>query len=194
MTLPTGGNPSTDPPKPNDTFSKPDPKVAVRKETKQALVAIGAMLVILAIVVAGLSWGLGSKTTETEPAKSSASSQVEKTKKTYSGPSDNLLMAVIGSGAALILVGFLYGRISSIKLPGGVDIGLTQKEDEKTTKATLEALPEGTDPADAAKAIQQARGAVLAVKATQQAEVAAQVPDEQIQTLAESSAEAATEN
>lgn len=194
---PAGGNPSPDPPTPSDTFSKPDPKVAVRKETKQALVVIGAALIILAIVVAALSWGLGSKTTETEPSKSAAASTVEKTKKTYSGPSDSLLMAVIGSGAALILVGFLYGRISSIKLPGGVDIGLTAEEKEKAATKTLEkleSLPGETSPADAAKAIQHAQDAVLAVKATQHAEAVAQVPDEQIVELAESAAQAVTES
>lgn len=194
MTLPPGDNPGagpdTNPPQLNDTFSKPDPKVAVSKETKHALVVVGALLVILAIVVAGLSWGLGSKTTETEPAKSDAVSQVEKTKKTYSGPSDNLLMAVLGSGAALILVGFLYGRISSIKLPGGVDIGLTAEEAQKAAKKTLESLPDDTDPATAAKAIQKTQDAVLAVKATQHAEAVAQVPDDQIGELAESAAEA----
>jgi hypothetical protein len=174
------------------TFSKPDPKVAVRTEVKGVLVAIGVALVLLAIVVAGLSWALGTKTTESEPAKQSDSAKVEKTKKTYAGPSETLLTAVIGSGAALILIGFLYGRISSIKLPGGVDIGLTAEEREKATEKTLAALPDATDPQVAAKAIQAAQEGVLATKATLHAATVVEVPDEQIEQVAENAAESVT--
>jgi len=176
----------------NETFSKPDPKVAVRKETKKLLVGIGFVLVVLAIAVAALNWAIGSKTTETEPAKSASDTgKVEKTKETFAGPSDELLTAVIGSGAALILIGFLYGRISSIKLPGGIDVGLTADEVEKGTKKTLEALPDGVDPATAAKAIQQTQEAMLTVKAGQQAEAGvAPLPDEKIRSVAESAVEA----
>jgi hypothetical protein len=176
---PNSPTPALDP-----TFSKPDPKVAVRTEVKGPLVAIGVALVVLAIVVAGLSWGLGTKTTETEPGKQSASAKIEKTKKTYAGPSETLLTAVIGSGAALILIGFLYGRISSIKLPGGVDLELTPDEAEKATEKALEALPDNPDPKVAAKAIQQTQDAVLATKAAMHSTSVAEVPEEQIEQVA----------
>ena len=99
---------------------------------------------------------------------------------------------MIGSGAALILIGFLYGRISSIKLPGGVDIGLTAEEREKATEKTLAALPDDSDPKLASKAIQMAQEGVLATKATMHAASAAEVSDDQIEQVATDVAQSVT--
>ncbi len=146
-----------------ETFSKPDPKVAVRKETKKSLVVIGVALVILALCLAALNWVVGSETTETAPPASSesvATASTKKVTKTQSGPSEGLLTALLGTGAALIVVGFLYGRISSIKLPGGVEVGLTKDEEEKAAEKIGEKLKEKSggevDPATAAQVAQAA--------------------------------------
>jgi hypothetical protein len=154
----------------NETFEKPDPKVAVRKETKQSLVIIGGLLIVAALGLAALNWSIGSETKETAPAPSSTPTAKASTttKKTTSGPSEGLLTAIIGSGAALIIVGFLYGRISSIKLPGGVEVGLTPDEKEKGAKEAIEAiekLPDTADPAKTAEAIQATQYHCLQAKA-----------------------------
>jgi Na+-transporting methylmalonyl-CoA/oxaloacetate decarboxylase gamma subunit len=146
----------------DSTFSKPDPKIAVSKETKKVLVAIGVGLIVLSLGLAALNWVIGSETTETTPppAKSPATASAQKTTKTKSGPSEGLLTALLGSGAALVVVGFLYGRISSIKLPGGVEVGLTKDEEDKAAEKVGEKLKEksggAVDPATAAQVAQKA--------------------------------------
>lgn len=173
--------------KANETFTKPDPKVAVRKETKRSLVVIGGFLVIAALGLATLNWAIGSETKETTPSSSTPTAKAStKTTKTTSGPSEGLLTAIIGSGAALIVVGFLYGRISSIKLPGGVEVGLTPDEEEKGTKKILEKLPPTADDATKAKAVQETQGHLLRAKAGLQAKTSAtQLSDDEIKSVVE---------
>ncbi|HET7484888.1 MAG TPA: hypothetical protein VFJ64_05860 [Solirubrobacterales bacterium] len=156
--------------KKNETFDKPDPKVAVRKETKQSLVIIGGLLIVAALGLAALNWSIGSETKETTPASTTPTAKASTTtKKTTSGPTEGLLTAIIGSGAALIIVGFLYGRISSIKLPGGVEVGLTPEEKEKGTKETIEKLPQNANAETVAEAIQATQYHMLRTKADLQA-------------------------
>lgn len=105
------------------------------------LIAAGILLVLLCmggVVFARLE---GGETTETViPASTAGGSSnlgtTEKTTKTKASPSDTLLTAILVSGAALIISGALYSRISTITLPGGASIGLTNKE-TATTKDTV---------------------------------------------------------
>lgn len=175
----------------SETFSKPDPKVAVRKETKKSLVVIGVALVVLALCLAALNWVVGSETTETAPPASSKSVTTASTKKvtkTQSGPSEGLLTALLGTGAALIVVGFLYGRISSIKLPGGVEVGLTKDEEEKAAEKIGEKLKEqsggAVDPATAAQVAQKATEHLSQAKAGLLAKAGAfELSDDEIETV-----------
>jgi len=157
--------------KPDPKFEKPDPKVAVSRETKGWLVAIGTALVAVAVVLVIVNWSVGEKTTETTrgPATPTAKEPLTKTTKAEKGPSEGLLSALIGSGAALILVGFLYGRISSIKLPGGVEVGLTPKEEEKAIQKVGEQLKEkNVDATTTAKVAQVTHNRLLKTKAGMQ--------------------------
>jgi uncharacterized protein HemX len=170
-----------------ETFDKPDPKVAVRKETKQSLVIVGGLLIVAALGLAALNWSIGSETKETTPSSSTPTAKASTTtKKTTSGPSEGLLTAIIGSGAALIVVGFLYGRISSIKLPGGVEVGLTPEEKEKSVKETIEKLPKTANAATTAEAVQATQYHLLQAKAGMQAKTGiTELPEEEIQSIAE---------
>jgi hypothetical protein len=138
------------------------PGVAVSKETKQGMVFVGVVLVILAIVAASINWANGGETTETtKPGKDDAT-QVEKVTKTKNGPSESLLTALLGAGAGLVVIGFLYGRISSIKLPGGTELGLNTEEKKATTQKAIEANPD--DPKKAAEVALAAEDHLLAQK------------------------------
>jgi hypothetical protein len=50
---------------------------------------------------------------------------------TKSTPSEAVLLALLGTGAVLILAGALYARLSVIKLPGGAEIQLSPEERER---------------------------------------------------------------
>lgn len=155
-------------PTPDPNFKKPDPKVGVSQHTKKWLVAIGVVLVLVAVGLMAATWIVGEKTTETTkgPSTPTATEATTKTTKAKKGPAEGLLTALIGSGAALILVGFLYGRISSIKLPGGVDVGLTPKEEEKANEKVAEALQgKEADLATTAKVAQVTHNRLLKTKA-----------------------------
>ncbi len=142
------------------TFDKPDPQVAVRQETKKSLVWLGVALLAVGLVLIATTWAIGTKTTETPPASSSdAKTAAKKTTTTKSGPAEGLITAVLGTGAALILVGFLFGRISSIKLPGGVEVSLAKEAEEKTLEKSVEKHP--NDPAKAAAVAQKAQTLLL---------------------------------
>jgi hypothetical protein len=85
------------------------------------------------------------------------------TKTTKNAPSDTLLTAILGAGAALFIVGVLYGRISTIKLPGGVEVSLTKEEEEETAKKSAEQHP--GDPQKAAMVAQKAQALLREEKA-----------------------------
>jgi hypothetical protein len=132
-----------------------------------ALFWTGAVLVVAALAVAAVAWSVGSETTTT-PATTGAAS----TTSTTSPPSDNLIIAILASGAALILAGGLYGRITSLKLPGGVEVGLSQEEKEKVaTQMIADAKAKGAgngtlDAARIAKATAEALEQGKVLKAT----------------------------
>ncbi len=85
------------------------------------LIILGA-LVILA-VAAGVWYAYDSGTTVTEAVVGG-----EKKTTTKAGPSDTLLSAALGVGAALILAGALWSRIKSVTLPGGTVVSLDSDE------------------------------------------------------------------
>lgn len=150
------------------------PGVAVSQETKKGLVWIGILLVAAAIVAAGVNWADGGETTETTKPDKDAPAQVEKVTKTKNGPSDSLLTALLGVGAGLIAIGYLYGRISSIKLPGGTEIGLTPEEKKATVQKAAEEI---NDPKKVAEVAQKAEDLLLAQK---QSATATTLPPTQI--------------
>jgi hypothetical protein len=152
------------------------PGVAVSKETKQGLVAIGMILVALALAAAGINWAEGGETTETTKPPQSGGTETKKVTKTKDGPSESLLTALLGAGAGLIVIGFLYGRISSIKLPGGTEIGLTAEEKKTATQKAIEANP--NDPEKAAEVALVAEDHLLAQKINSAA--AATLPESKI--------------
>lgn len=128
------------------------PGVAVSQKTKKWLVVIGGALVLLAIFAATINWTEGGETTATTKPGKDATVQTETVTKTKNGPSESLLTALLGAGAGLIVIGFLYGRISSIKLPGGTEIGLGSDEKKEVMQKAIEANPD--DPEKAAKVAQ----------------------------------------
>ncbi len=141
-------------------FEKPDPQVAVRQETKKSLVWIGSVALALGLALIVLTWAVGSKTTESPaPSSNGAQTATEKTTKTRSVPSEGLITAVLGTGAALVVVGFLYGRISTIKLPGGVEVSMSKEAEKKTIEKAVAKHP--NDPEKAATVAQKAQSLLL---------------------------------
>jgi hypothetical protein len=142
------------------TFEKPDPQVAVRQETKKSLVWIGAVALLVGLGLMILTWTIGTQTKETPPASSDgAKTATEKTTTTKSGPPEGVVLAVLGTGAALIVVGFLFGRISTIKLPGGVEVGISKEAEQETIKKAVEEHPDDLDKA--AKVAQHAQALLV---------------------------------
>lgn len=142
------------------TFDKPDPKVAVRQETKKSLVLLGVLALLLGLALIVVTWSVGSKTTETPAASSSsAKTAAKKTTTTKSPPSEGLITAVLGTGAALIVIGFLFGRISTIKLPGGVEVAMNKEAEQETIEKAVEKHP--GEPEKAAVVAQKAQALLL---------------------------------
>jgi hypothetical protein len=127
--------------------TQPDAKVVHAKGAHVALVAIGALLVIAAIAV-----GIGGRIGGTTVTKSGDG----KTTTTKSWPSDAQFNALVGAGAALILAGFLWTRITAIKLPGGAEVDLSSDERQQAADAVAKALPPNTDNKTVAAATQKA--------------------------------------
>lgn len=161
-------------------IAKPNPNlpVAVAKETKQSLVIIGSVLLVLFFALLIFNRAVGSETKEksqptTQPSGNQATSgtgtgaasETEKTTEKKDVPSDTLLTAILASAAALILAGVLYGRISTIKLPGGVEIDLNKAEKETIAQQVAEQMPDA-DRETVATVTQQAATEVRHLKAS----------------------------
>jgi flagellar basal body-associated protein FliL len=127
-----------------------DPSVVIAKEANGWLIFLGCLLVVLFAGGVVYSRVVGSETREISPPAKKAS-VIPKVTKIKSVPSETLLTAVLASGAVLILVGVLYARINSIKLPGGAEIGLSTEEKESAAKKVAEVLPADADAKTAAK-------------------------------------------
>jgi hypothetical protein len=67
-----------------------------------------------------------SKTTSTTSTEGGVSSEA-----TENAPSEGVLLAVLGTGVLLILVGALYPRLATVKLPGGAELVLTPEESKQ---------------------------------------------------------------
>ena len=98
---------------------------------------------------------------------------------TKSWPSETLITSLLAIGAVLVIVGFLWARITSIKV-AGAEIGLSDDEKEKVANALTEKVPEGANPEEAAKAALSAVSALTEQKAT-----GAALTDADISTMVE---------
>ena len=144
---------STPPTAPTPTA---DQKLFIADKPKWSLVGLGLLLLILFAVGVVFARWVGSEVVETtSPTSTSATATVAKTTETKPVPSDTVLTAVLATGAALMLVGVLYYRITTIKLPGGAEIGLTEKE-QKAAEKKVEKELEGKPEAEVAQATHQA--------------------------------------
>jgi hypothetical protein len=106
------------------------------------LIAVGAVLIALFIAGLVLTRTVGSETTEkttAPPAGASATTPTDKTTKAKSFPSDTILTALLSAGGALLLVGALYGRLTSIKV-FGAEFGLAPAETDKVAEKVAEKL------------------------------------------------------
>lgn len=141
------------------------------------MIGVGVLLVVLFVAWIVLARTLGNETTEktttlpspTETSKaattgtssgpSTTPTATDKTTKTKNVPSDNLLTGLLAAGAVLILVGFLYGRVTSIKVLGA-EIGLVPSETDTTVKKVADKMkgePAEKVVAAQKKALDQAR-------------------------------------
>jgi hypothetical protein len=97
----------------------------------------------------------GPKTNESRKSKNESSKEVNK-----DIPPEGVLLALLGTGVALILCGGLYSRLTTIKLPGNVELDLSsepsKKESEDIQNAVVEKAlrkePGGPDPKSVAEA------------------------------------------
>jgi hypothetical protein len=81
-------------------------------------------------------------------------SSVEKvgtTTTTKAWPSETLITSLLAVGAVLVIVGFLWARITSIKV-AGAEIGLSDDEKKKVAAALTQKVPEDVKPEEAATA------------------------------------------
>ncbi len=152
-----------------------DPQVGVASGAHKWLVAIGVLVLLVWVGLLVINWQFGNEITETTKT---ATGETAKTTETKELASETLLSALLGVGAALILVGFLYARISSIKLPGGTELGflggnLTEDEKKATAEKVADALPRDTPNSEVAAATVEATAKVAQAKAAQQTEALA---------------------
>ena len=141
--MPPGSATTTD----QQTVEVKTANVSLAKGAHKGLVVLGSLLVILVIACGIYNRAEGSETKEvTTPALNKGEAE-EKTTETKAVFSDTLLTTILGAGAALILVGVLYARISSIKLPGGTEVGfITEKDVKEATDAIAKKAAEtGTE-------------------------------------------------
>lgn len=177
----------------NQINVEPNPagNVVTSRKANPWLIGLGAIMVVAVALGVFYARDKGSETVETNPPTQSSPSQPQTTvKTTKSGPSDSLLTTVLGAGAALIIIGVLYGRISTIKLPGGVEIGLTKDEEDKAAKMIGQKLEEkvdgNVDPVAAARATQEASDLLVQAKARVQAKVGpVELPEEEMTSVVE---------
>lgn len=162
---------------------KVEPKgpVVTSRKANGLLITFGLILIVAFAYGVFYARDSGSVVEETPAAKATGSTTEAKAKTitTKNAPSDSLLTAVLATAGALLLVGVLYGRISTIKLPGGAEISLTDEEKEKTAEKAAEKHPD--DPKQAAMVAQDAQEKLLREKAYGSIEV----PEEKIDSVVE---------
>src|SRR5215211_2833606 len=110
-------------------------------------------LVIVAILV-GAAARLSGNTVTKEGDKTT----------TKSWPSDTQVSALLGAGAALIITGFLWTRITAVKLPGGAEIDLNSAEQEKAAEKIGDKLSQAKDAKKIATETQKTMSALRRTK------------------------------
>jgi hypothetical protein len=152
---------------PDPKEEKPRERIVRADRRNRGLVALGLVLITLFMAGLVLSRTVGSTTTEHTtaapcPAGSQPACSTEQTKttKTKNFPSESLLTVLLSSGGLLVLIGALYGRITSIKA-FGAEIGLAPAETNKLVEKVTERMP-GSRAEEVAEvlpaALNQARG------------------------------------
>jgi hypothetical protein len=135
-----------------------DAPVTEQVEQKQGahkwMVGIGVACLIVAIVV-GILGRISGSTVH----------KVGDTTITKSWPSETLITSLLAVGAVLVIVGFLWARITSIKV-AGAEIGLSDDEKTKVAEALTKKVPEDAKPEEAAKAALNVMTALTEQKAT----------------------------
>jgi hypothetical protein len=149
-------------PEPAPPAGPTTPARALPTKPNWPLICLGGALVALFVGGVCLALFVGSNTVVSGGTSSGGTSAGPSTTTAKSVPSDSLLEAVLGAGAALIVVGVLYGRISTIKFPGGVELDLTADESAKVE----EAIGAKAQPAEGTKL--NAQGTAVATRLARQ--------------------------
>jgi hypothetical protein len=134
-------------------------KIAAATKTKKSLVWLGAACLLVFVVGLAVSYFVGKKekvvghpaSTQTVTFGTTASTttvQANQTTTTTGSLSDAMLEAILGTGAILVIVGLLYGRITTIKLFGS-EIDLSTDEVKKTAAAAQKVADAANAPPDA---------------------------------------------
>lgn len=131
--------------------------VVTSRKANPWLIALGIALVICFAGGTVYARTAGSETVE-KPGPEAKATEA-KTTTTKNAPSETLLTTLLGTGAALLIIGVLYGRISTIKLPGGIELTLSKEAEKKTIKKSLEKHP--NQPSKAAEVAQTAQTLLL---------------------------------
>jgi hypothetical protein len=143
----------------------PSPSIATAKtEAKISLVVLGSVCAALFVVGILLSFLVGGKekvvghpattqvvTTDGQTQTTTVLADQTTTKKGL--PSDGLLEALLATGAMLIVIGLLYGRITVIKFPGGGELDLSADEVKKTAATALAAANQTNAPSETVSGI-----------------------------------------
>lgn len=112
----------------------------------------------------------GSKEEAKKTTNGSTEPKEESSKEvTKNAPSEGLLLALLGTGVALILCGGLYSRLTTVKLPGGVELDLSPGEGEKLKNAVTTKAAEKEDKPDPKKVAEATAVSHAVAKAHQRA-------------------------
>jgi heme/copper-type cytochrome/quinol oxidase subunit 2 len=141
-------------------------QVQQKKGAHVSMVIIGAVCLIVAILVGILGRVSGSTV-----------KKVGDETTTKSWPSETLITSLLAVGAVLIIVGFLWARITSIKV-AGAEIGLSDDEKRKVADTLTEKVPNDAKPGEVAQA---AMNVVTAL--TEEKAAGASLTDDQISTV-----------
>jgi flagellar basal body-associated protein FliL len=114
------------------------PTTKPQTKAKWVLVILGFLLVLLFAggLFAARWWG--STTVSKATPSSSTATVLTTTTQTKSLPSDTLLTAILATGAILVVVGYLYTRISAIKVPGAGEVDFITDDEKKQLQTKVQ--------------------------------------------------------